>query len=141
MFRLIAALWDGIRAILKGLFWIAVVIVLAKIFLDKPTTTQQSSKSTPALAPLDFTAPVYTKKYAIICPMSLFSDPRVVRDVEVIRSLWTTVLNRSSKVKEMGCEEWRDGVPVAAKLAFPENRNSIVIINETMFTQQMDVRN
>ena len=90
---------------------------------------------------IDWAKPIYTKQRAIICPLSLFYDPRADHDLDTIRGLWTSIWNRSDKVKRLGCEEWRDGVHVIARLAFPDQKNSIVIINESLFTQQFDLRN
>jgi hypothetical protein len=90
---------------------------------------------------IDWTKPVYTRQRAIICPLSLFDDPSADHDLDAIRTLWTSIWNRSDKVRGLGCEEWRDGVRVIARLAFPDQRNSIVIINESLFTQQFDLRN
>lgn len=90
---------------------------------------------------INWAKPIYTRDRAIICPLSIFDDPRADHDIPAIHDLWTSVWSRSAKVKALGCEEWRDGVAVRARLAFPDQKSSIVIINEILFTQQFDLRN
>lgn len=87
---------------------------------------------------IDWTKPVYTRDRAIICPLSIFADPRADHDMQHIQDLWLSIWNRSAKVKALGCEEWRDGVPVRA---LTDRESSIVIINDILFTQKFDLRN
>lgn len=90
---------------------------------------------------INWAQPIYTRDRAIICPLSILDDPRADHDIPAIQDLWLSVWNRSAKVKALGCEEWRDGVAVRARLAFPDKKNSIVIVNEILFTQKFDLRN
>lgn len=89
---------------------------------------------------IDFSRPVYTTANAIICPISLFFSHRADRDAAAIRGLWTTFWGRSQNVKDFGCEEWREGILVRARLA-SDQPNSIVFVNDVLFTQQFDLRN
>jgi len=123
--------------LIKGIFWLALGLFILKAY-DTYSTNQ---KTVAAAVPLDFSKPIYTKRNAIVCPLSLFDDPRADRDARAIRDLWLSVWDRRNKVKEMGCQEWSDGVLVRAWPRFPEMKSSIVIVNDTFFTQQFDLRN
>lgn len=137
MSRLAVALKEAARDISKGLFWIAVAIVIAKVFFDNPSTTQQTAKALPP-APLDLNKPVYTKANAILCPMSLFFVPNA--DMKAVVGLWTTIWDRSEKVKAVGCQQWTDGIRVKARKLFQDDDEAISI-EGTFFTMRSDLRN
>lgn len=80
--------------------------------------------------PLDFTKQIYTQDHAIICPLSLVSDHRADHSPQVIFDAYTSIWNRSEKVKSLGCEEWRGGIAVSAY----EARKDFVIVNGNLFT-------
>jgi hypothetical protein len=61
---------------------------------------------------LDVSKPTFTKEYAAICPSELLYDKREDRSPRAIFDAIVSIWNRSSKLKELGCEEWQGGIRV-----------------------------
>ena len=67
---------------------------------------------------LDYSKPIYTTDYAIVCPqgvlLAAFLDRRQGHGPEQIYDVFTSIWNHSKKVQNLGCEEWRAGIRVFA---------------------------
>jgi hypothetical protein len=75
----------------------------------------KSNEPKKPIPPLDYTKTVYTADYAIICPLSLLSDPRADHDaMAVFDLLHLSMFNAQSKAEKLGCEVVRGGIEVTA---------------------------
>jgi hypothetical protein len=89
--------------------------------LSPPLKGNSPSASPPASkkSELDYSKPIYTTKYAIICRQALILaaalDHRVGHGLEDIDDMFRSIWSRSAKVKTLGCEEWRSGIRVYAR--------------------------
>lgn len=63
---------------------------------------------------LDLSKPTFTQDYAAICPFGLMFDNRSDHSPSAILDAIDSIWNRSSKLKDLGCEEWRGGIRVFA---------------------------
>lgn len=75
----------------------------------------KSNEPKKPIPPLDYTKTVYTADHAIICPLSLLSDPRADHDaMAVFDLLHLSMFNAQSKAEKLGCEVVRGGIEVTA---------------------------
>jgi flagellar basal body-associated protein FliL len=97
------------------------VIVLPALLGSFLTPTQESDNKRTNIhrEKLDYSKPVFTTERAIICPQGLLIssllDKRSGHGINEVFDLWTTILHRSDRVKELGCEEWKEGIRVYAQ--------------------------
>lgn len=59
---------------------------------------------------LDFSLPILTKNYAIVCPADILFDHRAGGGMEAANKAALTIFGRSEAVKSAGCEEWKAGI-------------------------------
>ena len=93
-----------------------------------------TSKKEPekATAPLDYSKPVYTTDHAVICPISLLSDPRADHDISSVMNMYMSPFTMDSKAEKLGCEVWHGGIEVTAR---PMNGMAgLVTVNTAAFT-------
>jgi hypothetical protein len=80
-----------------------------------PTASPPASKK----SDLDYSKPIYTTRYAIICRQTLIFaaalDHRVGHGLEDIDDMFRSIWSQNAKVKTLGCEEWRSGIRVYAR--------------------------
>jgi len=58
---------------------------------------------------LDFSKPIYTQSYAIVCPLGILFDTRESHGIAAANKAATTIIGRSKAINDAGCEEWRAG--------------------------------
>jgi len=115
------------RGFLGFLIFLGVLTALFQCTPSSKTASSTSSEpSKPKLEPkLDYSQPVFTGKYALVCNQSLLIAAAYSRKVEGglndIYEAFTAIWNRSEKIKKIGCEEWREGIPVyfVKRMQFP----------------------
>ena len=90
----------------KLLLWLLLIVFLVWIF--SPGVPEAPTP------PLDYSKPVYTNGFTIVCPLGLLFDVRADHGPDAIFDLFTSVLNLHSKEEKLGCEEWRGGLRVDA---------------------------
>lgn len=89
-------------------FW-GVIAALIIYMLVKPKPPEKP------IPPLDYMKMVYTADHAIVCPMSLLSDPRADHDAMAVYDLLhLTMFNAQGKAEKLGCEVLRGGIEVTA---------------------------
>lgn len=89
---------------------------------QQTTSTETSQKAQPARTespPLNYSLPIITDSYAIICPQSLFFDRREDHGIRAIYDVYISIWNRSEKAAKLGCEEWQEGIRVYASKMQP----------------------
>jgi len=87
------------------LFGTVAIAIAASVLMPK----------SPAYQKLDYTKPIYTRDYAIICPQSLFFDIRADHDANAIFDVFTAFTGRDEKAKALGCDVVRGDIPVTAE--------------------------
>lgn len=65
---------------------------------------------------LDLSQPLVTSRGAVICPDRLILEMTFDRGepslYQQVMSMYTSIFDRDSAVKRLGCQEWRMGIPV-----------------------------
>lgn len=107
---------------------VAVCLVMCLYNLAKP----KSSEPEKAVAPLDYSKPVYTTDHAIVCPTSLLSNNRADHDISAVMDMYTSAFTAESKAEKLGCEVWKGGIEVTAKAM--DGMDPLVTINGSAFT-------
>lgn len=114
--RHVSALW-----IIPAFFVIAVV--LAPMERQSPASepkdiTVENKEPVLVREQFDYSKPVFTQNYAIVCDQGILLaaaiDKRVDHGIHQVYEAFTSIWNRSTKVKELGCEQWRGGIRVFA---------------------------
>ena len=92
-----------------------------------------TSKKEPekAIAPLDYSKPIYTSGHSVICPMSLLSDPRADHDMSAVMDMYVSPFTMDSKAEKLGCEVWHGGIEVTAKPM--DGMTPLVTVNTVAF--------
>jgi hypothetical protein len=79
-----------------------------------PASTRTSSATAEPRRQIDLHKPVMTDSYAIVCNQDLLIAAAVSRaaegGMEKLHDAFTSIVGRSKKVREAGCEEWRAGI-------------------------------
>jgi hypothetical protein len=115
------------------LLWAVVIsaIVVVVIHLGQPL---------PKKPPLNYSKPVYTTSYAIVCPIGLLFDVRADHGPEAVNDLFTSVMDLKSKEQKLGCEEWQGGIQVnAVHMKPPFDR--YIQVNGAAFTMESHLTN
>jgi len=115
---------DTLKYTLKFLVAVGVLVFVMRLFFDSKPEPER------VRVPLDYAKPVYTTDHAIICPQSLFDDPREDHDLQAALSMYVSPFGRDSKAEKLGCEVWHGGIAVTA---IPIDEN-IADINVGLFT-------
>jgi hypothetical protein len=118
------------------IFGVAILVIAAVLFTPK----------TPERKKLDYSKPIYTVQSAIICPQSLFFDPRADHDPNAIFDVFISILHRDEKARALGCEVVREGIPVTAhRMESPFNDYVAVSLsgqqNSSLFTMEANLEN
>lgn len=85
---------------------------------DKPQTkamldTSEVQEVQEELKPeLDYSKPIYTADYALVCPIGIIFDKRAGYGLDGANEAALTVFGRAEKIKEIGCQEWKAGIRV-----------------------------
>lgn len=106
------------RGLVGFIFFIGILAILFQCApsskTDSPASNEQiKQKPKPKL---DYSQPAFTENYALVCHQSLLLAAAYSRKagggLNEIYEAFTAVWNRSEKIKKIGCEEWREGIPV-----------------------------
>lgn len=87
--------------------------------------------------PLDYNMPVYTTDHAILCPMSLLSDPRADHDYHAVLDMFISTFSSESKAEKLGCEVLKGGIRVVAT----RGPDVLVTVNKVYFTMEAHLTN
>jgi hypothetical protein len=121
------------KLVLKVIIVVIIVVALIEV------VGRNSPAGTPK-PPLDYSKPIFTTDYAIICPVGLFLDVRADHGPEAINDLFTSVLNLKEKEKTLGCDEWHGGIRVGAVRMMPP-RDHYIQVNDAFFTMESHLTN
>jgi len=126
----------------KTFLWAAIIITVFFLLLHFGT----SEPETPAELLLDYSKPVYTIDRAIVCPLGVLVasnfDVRADHGPEAIVALYTSLFDRGTREKTLGCEEWRGGIKVEAVELKQRPQGLILVqINRTLFTAKVHLSN
>ena len=70
------------------------------------------AKPDPPRKKLDYSKPIFTSEYALVCPQSLLRDPSVDRGLPAVTDLFESLTNRAEKARAIGCEDFAVSLPV-----------------------------
>ena len=89
------------------IFGVPIVVWL----LSSPTQTDAPAK--PLEPPTNFSAPLYTKRAALVCPIEVAIDLRDGRGLKGAMDAHISIFGHDEAIAKSGCQEWREGVPVS----------------------------
>ncbi|MGH9729300.1 MAG: hypothetical protein ACRD33_01890 [Candidatus Acidiferrales bacterium] len=88
--------------------WLILAIVITIWVIE------DSHQTEPEQPPLDYSKPVFTTSYAVVCPLGLLLSPRADAQDEIRGTFFGLHFSLSDKAKELGCEELVGGLKVDA---------------------------
>ena len=100
---------------------IAVCLGITVLFMiiSNVTSSPEKSQSTPSpkKRTLDTSLPIYTQaigtaRGAMVCPITILGSRDLNKSPKRIMDIALAFSNRSEKIKEIGCEEWKGGLEV-----------------------------
>ena len=120
------------------------ITIIAVVWALHGCGAPEPEKSTGSV--LDYSKPVYTVDQAIVCPMGTlvasYLDVPADRKPEAIVALYISSVDRESREKTLGCDEWRGGIKVqAVELEQRPEGLTLVKTNGTLFTAKDDLTN
>jgi hypothetical protein len=80
-----------------------------------PTSAPPKPAAVAAAPAVDFSRPVFTTEGGVICPIDRVLDDRLGHTLKDATQAAMQVFGRTEKLREVGCEVLRDGVPVQVK--------------------------
>ena len=108
--------------------WMALLAVA--LFVAFSPKNESSEERTPASSnpeeaapqkevavPVNFGSPLYTKPSALVCPLAVAVDPRERYGLKAAMEAHLSIFGHQDAVEKLGCEEWREGVPVSLTAA------------------------
>ena len=104
--------------------------------------TPPANSSSPATAekvPLDYSKPIYTDDYAIVCPINVFLDRRVGHGYEAVMDAYMSIFYRTTNAEKAGCQVWHGGIRVRASRASPIP--GFVSVDDIYVMQEFDLTN
>ena len=109
----------GCAPVLAAAICVAVVFAVFRCSGDSPPAANDTRERKELQAPkteLDLTQPIQTSPHAIVCDQDLLLAARISRaadnPINRVYDAFFSVINRTEKVREAGCEEWRGGIRV-----------------------------
>lgn len=102
---------------------IMIIGAFSGVFGDHDVPITKSANNQVKLS-LNFTRPIYTENYGIICPLSLMLDRRADHSPSAVISMFTSAFSRSEKAKALGCEELQGGIRVY--VAAPDSSSELL---------------
>jgi hypothetical protein len=63
--------------------------------------------------PVDFGAPLYTERAALVCPAALAYDRREGHGMQDAIDAHLSLFSHDDVIKELGCQEWKEGLPIS----------------------------
>lgn len=81
-------------------------------FLPAPSDNDAANKQAvnEARADIDFSQPIFTAKFAVVCPIDILFEKRQGKGLAAASAAALTAIGRSKAITEAGCEEWKQGV-------------------------------
>lgn len=122
---------DTLKYTLKFLIAVGVLVFVMHLFFDSKPEPER------VRIPLDYSKQVYTTGHAVICPQSLFNDPREGHDLHAALNMYISPFDMDSKAEKLGCEVWHGGIAVTA---IPID-GTLADINDGLFTVTADLTN
>jgi hypothetical protein len=122
---------DTLKYTLKFLVAVGILVLVMRFFFDSKPKPER------VRTPLDYTKQVYTTSHAVICPQSLFNDPREGHDLHAVLNMYVSPFDMDSKAEKLGCEVWHGGVAVTA---MPIDE-TFAEINDGLFTATAHLTN
>lgn len=61
---------------------------------------------------MNFSLPVYTKRSALVCPLSVAFDNREGYGLKGAVDAHLSTFGHDEAVEKSGCQEWREGLPI-----------------------------
>jgi hypothetical protein len=113
----------------------------------KEEPKKEDVKKDAAPEKLDLSKPTFTQDYAAICPFGLIFDNRADHSPSAILDAIDSIWNRSSKLKDLGCEEWRGGIRVFASPMQDGDDSGVLLVkripdgDSNMFTLRSQLTN
>lgn len=115
------------------------LIILAALIISIVVRVAEEKQTAPK--PLDYSKPIYTTDFTVVCPLGVLFDTRAGHGPEAVLDLFTSISNLKSKEENLGCEEWRGGLRVdAVRMKQPADLH-YVQVNGTMFTVEAHLTN
>jgi hypothetical protein len=119
--------------------WVVLAVLLLIIILNPP----DAEKPRPSL---DYSKPIFTDDFAIICPIGILFDVRVDHGPDAVLDMFISPFGMQSKAEKLGCEVWRGGIRVNAVRADGVIQGNgrylnYVRINDALFTIEADLTN
>jgi hypothetical protein len=111
--------------------WVVVLAVVIYVVIFSITHKEKVSP------PLDYNRPVYTTNHAIVCPMSLLSDPRADHDYHAVLDMYMSIFTADSQAAKLGCEVLTGGIRVVAT----PGPDVLVTVNKVYFTVEAHLTN
>lgn len=99
-------------ALLAFIFWDSKDSQGSKSALKPNSDKTPTTAAKPKRKPVDYSMPLYTTSFSIVCPIDNLFDKREGRGIEAANKAAISIINRSEKVKEAGCEEWKAGIRI-----------------------------
>lgn len=95
---------------------------------------------------LDYSRPIATDDYAIVCPQTLLFDVRADHDANAVLETFTAFSHRDEKARALGCEVVHGDIPVTAhRMSSPFNDYVSISIpgfeSGGFFTMEGDLKN
>ncbi len=78
-----------------------------------PPARPETTQPTEVEEPVNFTLPLYTKSAALVCPLSVASDPREGHGLKDAMDAHLSIFGHEDAVEKLGCQEWREGLLVS----------------------------
>jgi hypothetical protein len=129
-----------------GILWLVLASVAPVWAVQGCGTPEPEKPVEPVETVLDYSKPVYTVDHAIVCPLgtliAAYVDARADHGPGAIVALYMSPVDRESREKALGCEEWQGGVKV--KVEELEQRPegfTFVRVNGSFFTAKADLSN
>lgn len=97
----------------------------------------------------DFSKPLITKEYAMVCPSSIALDKRQGYGIEGAFEAKTTIWSHEEAIKKVGCEEWKEGIPITIsdeeKMRAAKVQNggkcTMLLFNDSFIILSCDLKN
>lgn len=98
---------------LRWLVSLLVAIILTGGYLMRPQgpSVKQGEQGHASVEPakVDFSQPLQTQNFALVCPQSVAFDNRVGHGLQAAMKAHSSVFGHQEEVANVGCEEWRAG--------------------------------
>jgi len=98
----------------RWVWWLIAIIGVA-VVIELIGSAENGTDTAAKRPPLDYSRPIFTDDYALMCPIGAFYDLRADHGPAAIADLFMSVFGREEKEKRLGCQELRGGLRVYAR--------------------------